>query len=159
MTKAIPLTKGKFTIVDDEDYEKLIVHKWYCSISKDGTPSACRREHGTRKFVYMHRQIVASPDGKIVDHKDGDTLNNTRSNLRVCGKSENNMNKRLLRTNTSGVRGVHWHKRFGKWQARIGLNNKKIHLGYFDNIRDAEDAYQKAEEAFFGEFSYRKSRA
>jgi hypothetical protein len=96
--------------------------------------------------------------GKIVDHKDGDTLNNTRGNLRVCGHSENNMNKRLAKNNTSGVRGVCWSKRFQRWNASIKIKRQYIWLGAFINKEDAIKARQSAENELFGEFSYANSR-
>lgn len=162
MTQLIPLTKGQYAIVDDEDYDKIVAHKWCCHIAKGGDKYAVRAMPRAiskkRKSIYMHHVIALSPPGKIVDHKDGDTLNNTRSNLRVCGLSENNMNKRLQKNNTSGVRGVCWHKRFDKWQAKIKINGKVKYLGYFDNLKEAETVRQEAENELFGEFSYHNSR-
>lgn len=161
MTKTIPLAKGHSTTVDDEDYDDLVLYKWRCTIWKDGTVNACRvkREDGKQRTVLMHREITKAPDGKVVDHKDGDTLNNTRANLRVCTKSENNMNKGVAKNNTSGIRGVSWNKRQKKWEAKIKLNRRTRHLGCFKDINDAAEARRQAEEELFGEFSYRNSRS
>lgn len=158
MTRTIQLTRGQVAIVDDEDYEQLSKHSWYCHRSSDGSLSACRRDKQTRRLVIMHREIAGAPHDKVIDHRDGNTLNNTRANLRICTQSENNMNKRLASNNTSGAKGVHWHKQISKWQAMIKKNGRRYFLGSYANIEDAIRAYRNAEDEMFGEYSYRLSR-
>jgi hypothetical protein len=103
-----------------------------------------------------HRVIWLLQTGKWpdseVDHIDGDRSNNKWENLRLATHSQNNMNKSALSNNTSGVKGVFWNKRIQKWQSQIGLNGKRIHLGYYENIKDAAAAYASASLRYHGEY-------
>lgn len=76
-----------------------------------------------------------------IDHIDRDRDNNRWSNLRECSHAENMQNHGPHRNNTSGVRGVHWYARLGKWAAQINIDGKRCHIGYFDNLNDAGAAY------------------
>ena len=144
--KQIPLTQGKFALVDDEDYEKLSQSKW--------------NERGTRTNVYartqgglsMHRLLMGS-QGDEIDHIDGNGLNNQKSNLRVCTRAENSRNRKLGKTNKSGYKGVSWKTENKKWQVAIMKDAKQIHLGYFFCLIKAAKAYDKAAKKLFGEFA------
>ena len=146
--KKIPLTQGKYTLVDEEDYNWLSQWKWYCS--RDGYNEYAR--NGTFG-VGMHRIIMDAPSGKEVDHIDGDGLNNQKSNLRIVTHQQNRWNYKKPRNNTSGYKGVHWHIQHKKWQAKIKVNVKRIYLGYFDDIKLAALAYNQAAQKYFGEFA------
>ncbi len=98
------------------------------------------------------------PEGEI-DHINGDPSDNRWSNLREATHAENGRNLRKMSHNTSGVPGVSWYARLGKWQAQIQVNRKKIHLGYFTDFEDAVAARRAAEIKYFGEFSATSSRA
>jgi hypothetical protein len=146
----IPLTQGKFAIVDAEDYEHLSKYKWY-AVYAGGKFYAYRSVK--YRAVSMHRQIMGEPKGKVVDHRDGNSLNNRRSNLRICTFAQNQLNRR----STGGVsryKGVWFKKGHNKWKAQIGFNGKKIHIGYFKDEIDAAKAYDKKAKEFFGEFAY-----
>jgi len=106
-----------------------------------------------RKIKYLHRLVIDAPDGKNVDHIDGDRLNCTRANLRLASYSENARNGRLRKNNSSGRKGVYWHRRDKKWRAQIVLNGKNIHLGYFVSIEEAAAAYDAAALEFHGDFA------
>lgn len=112
----------------------------------------------SRKFVYLHRLIVSCPDDMVVDHINGDVLDNRKSNLRIATRQQNNMNRRVSSNNTSGVTGVSFCRSYNKWQSTISVNGKMIHLGLFSNIEDAVAARRAAEERYFGEYSYYNSR-
>lgn len=90
----------------------------------------------------------------VIDHINGDTLDNRRSNLRECTNTENCRNRADNYNNKSGYKGVFWytHCKTPKWVANITVDRKKIHLGYFENIEDAIEARRKAEEKYFGEY-------
>lgn len=153
--KKIKLTMGYEAIVSRGDWAKLKNIKWR-AIPKGGNVYAGRTviKNGKRTTEYMHRVIVNAPHGKDVDHRDGNGLNNQRNNLRVCEHRQNMRNlTKLPSTNTSGVLGVCWHGRHKKWNAKITVNDKRIHLGYFDDIEDAIAARKKAEEKYFGRFA------
>lgn len=156
--KEIPLTKGYKAIVDDSDYENINQYKWKVKRSKN-TLYACRTIIVDSKICteFMHRKILSLQftdiDNIFVDHKDRNGLNNTRDNLRIATKSQNNMNKGLQENNSSGYKGVSYHLRTNKWQAYIKVNNKNICLGYYENIEDAISIRLTAEFEYFGEFA------
>lgn len=102
-------------------------------------------------YVALIHNILLS-DAKQVDHINGVRYDNRRSNLRACTASQNAMNKGMLSNNTSGVTGVYWHKRAGKWCAHIKVDYKKIYLGLFDDLSAAAAARKAAEVQYFGEF-------
>lgn len=109
---------------------------------------------GTVKTVSMHRLILGLSDPKILgDHADGNGLNNTRGNLRVCTSSQNQMNSRGKRGSSSRFKGVCWNKEMGKWQANIAISKKQKYLGLFENEIDAASEYDKMAIILFGEFA------
>lgn len=154
--KKIPLTRGKFALVDDEDYNYLMQWKWICSAVGYAVRSEYSRdEHGKRvqKAIWMHRVILKIQDNLLTDHIDCDKLNNQKANLRSCTHGENMMNFKIKKNNTSGFKGVHWAKREQKWVSRIGVNGKKKLLGYFSCKIQAAKAYNDAAKHHFGEFA------
>lgn len=104
----------------------------------------------------MHKLFV---DGRYVDHINGKTFDNRKSNLRIVNKSQNAMNKGLQNNNTSGVTGVYWHKQSSKWIAYITVDGEYIYLGSYDNFEDAVKVRKEAEEKHFGEYSYDNSQS
>jgi len=149
--KLIPLTKGKFAVVDPEDYPRLAKYKWSVSQSRYNF-YACRCARG--KKISMHRLILNAPQGLLVDHIDGDGLNNRKANLRLCTIAQNNRNSRPYRNATSKYKGVCWEKQCRKWYAKIRPNRKTISLGLFTNQIDAAVAYDRKAEQLFGQFAY-----
>jgi len=144
--KKIKLSQNKVTLVDDEDYEFLSKWRWYAT--KAGRTYYARRtlySDGKRRPLYMHRLILGSRVGEEVDHKDGDGLNNQRSNLRSCTCSQNAANS--VRNSKTGYRGV--CKYWNKWRVIIG----GIHLGLYDTPKEAAKAYNEAAIEKYGEFA------
>lgn|SRR4030042_6971499 len=133
--KEIPLTKGKFAIVDNEDFE--FVNHWRWKYHKDGY--AVRTATGGKQ-IYMHREINKTPKGCITDHINRNGLDNRRANLRVSTYSQNGFNAGMWGHNTSGVKGVGWNEQKGKWQAKAMVNQKNVHIGFFSKIGDAAKA-------------------
>jgi hypothetical protein len=101
----------------------------------------------------MHREIAGAPKGMVVDHIDGNELNNRRSNLRVCTVSQNHQNRRRT-WGRSRYKGVCFLKKRNKWKAEIMVNRKHIHIGCFDEEEEAAKAYDKKAAELFGEFAY-----
>ncbi len=150
MSKKIPLTQGKYTIVDDEDYEWLNQFKWY---AVRGRSTFYAQRMLKRKCLRMHREIMNAPLGKEVDHRNRDGLDNQRANLRVCTHQQNIFNHIKQKKATSRHKGVSWNKRERKWIARIGHNKQRMYLGYFNNEDEAARAYNEKVTELFGEFA------
>jgi len=152
--KSIELTRGYITIVDDEDYKELIKFKWHTCKRTDNLAYAVTTTYpnGNKKELRMHRVILGATKGQIVDHIDGDSLNNQRSNLRICSQMENMQNLHRVK-GLSKYKGVGFHKAYGKWRARIQVNKKPIYLGYFKDEIDAAKAYDEAAKKHFGAFA------
>lgn len=158
MARKIELTQGKHAIVDDEDYGWVSQWKWHVHRSNPGGETFYARCNmgawPNQKKVYLHREIMKPPPGMQVDHIDGNGLNCTRANMRLATDTQNRYNQRPYSNNKSGFKGVVWNKPTKKWQARIGVNGKKISLGYYDSPEDAARAYDKAAREYHGEFAY-----
>jgi hypothetical protein len=150
MTIEIPLTRGYVTRIDDADLAFTDGHSW-CAITPSRGCVYAARTGIDRKTVYMHKLLC--PEWDLVDHADGDGLNNCRSNLRDGSGFRNHANKGMLRNNTSGYKGVAWHAHGGKWIARIYVSRKQICLGYFGSPEAAAFAYDQAAVRLFGEYA------
>lgn len=145
--KSINLTKNFVAHIDDEDEWVLAGRKWVASFS--GRKWYVVRGKGKTR-EYLHRLIVGAGKGVVVDHIDGDTMNNTRSNLRICSKQQNSWNSKK-RESFSGFKGVAQHK--DRWTARLTINGKNLYLGLFDNKQDAAISYNEAAKRHFGAFA------
>ncbi len=153
-TIKIPLSQNKFAIIDREDYQIVSQYKWHIHIGKYAATTQHIGYWRTRKtiIITMHDLIMGKKKGFSIDHIDGDGFNNTRENMRVCTHQQNLFNQKLNKANTSGYKGVYWHKQAKKWLAAIMVNQKHISLGVFLDKLDAVDARKKAEIEYFGEF-------
>lgn len=151
--KLLPLTLGMFTKVDDEDYEELSKRKWHAHKS-DKTYYAATVLEG-KLPVYLHHILIGKPEkGRCVDHANGDSLDNQRSNLRFCTRSQNNTNRRMRKT-IGGLRGTSklTGNRVRPWAAEIYHEGKKVRLGTFETAEAAHAAYAEASKKYHGEFS------
>lgn len=160
--KLIELSQGYFAQVDDDNFDMLNSTPWHVHIDRRKDKSirglyAIRNINTStgRTSQKMHRFLMEVTDPKIeVDHIDHYGLNNQRYNLRIATHSENAQNRIISPLcNTSGHKGVVWHKGHEKWQAQIKRDGKIKHLGYFDEIEDASVAYNEAAAKRFGEFA------
>lgn len=138
--KRIELTQGFTTVVDDADYEALSAFKWH--VLRGRNVNYATRTGGSR----MHREIMNPPGGMVVDHINGDGLDNRRSNLRICTRSQNLRGFQTPRDTASGFRGVYWVPHVKKWRVRVDL-------GLFESVEDAAQAYNNATRHYFGEVS------
>lgn len=150
--KSIPLTHGKFAIVDDEDYEWLMQWKWQASEKGYATRTQWVG-NGKQKRISMHRLINKTPDGLETDHINGNRLDNRKCNLRTCTNAENQQNRRKKEGTTSVYKGVHWNSKDKRWYALIKHDGKTTYLGSFKNEIDAATTYNKAASEIHGEFA------
>ena len=150
--KEIKLTQGKVAIVDDEDFERLNQFKWYAHKSRHCFYAG--RNSIKRKTIKMHREILSIQNSMKIDHRNGNGLDNRKENLRICTNQQNCFNrKHSHKDNNLGIKGVHWNKECNKFLAQIMLSGKKIYLGVFNVLGDADSAYRFAEEKYFREFA------
>lgn len=149
--KQILLSQGKFTIVDDEDFEKASEFKWYCL--KDGNNFYAVRNAKPRGTIWLHRFLKNCPNGKYIDHVNRNGLDNRKSNLRICTKKQNLVNTFTHKNNKSGYKGVSWAKQRNRWLAHITKDGKGITLGYFKDKKEAAIAYNKAAIFHHGDFA------
>ena len=155
MAKEIQLSQGKVAIDDDEDFEYLNQWKWSANNPK-GKCYAVRSitiEKGKRTRIIMHRLIMNANKGFVIDHIDGQTLNNLKSNLRICTHAENLRNRKVSVNSKSRDKGVYYDKKTEKWIAEINKDRKRVWTKYFMNPIDAAKAYNEAAIKFHGEFA------
>src|SRR5215469_10687531 len=159
--KTILLTKGQVTFVDDADFEWLSQFNWCAWLSpKSSKFYAVRRGHkadGESTTVLMHRQILGlrRGDSRYGDHRDLNTLNNTRDNLRIATPSQSARNQGMRNTNTSGFKGVtRWGKNGHLWMAEITIKGRRIRLGTRPTAERAHfELYVPAAMELHGEFA------
>lgn len=150
--------KGEEFWFDLEDYNKI---KDYCWSYQNGYVVAHDINDST-KMCFLHHIIVGKSGNDVVDHINHPKTNenkydNRKQNLRAVTQSQNCMNQHIRSNNTSGIKGVSWSKEKNKWQAKITVNYKQIHLGFFDEdkFEDAVKIRKAAEQKYFGEYNFK----
>lgn len=151
--REIKLTKGKYTIVDKNDFNFLNQWKWRLHSANYAYRNDKRKSGKPRIGILMHRLILKAPKNKQVDHINGNGLDNRRKNIRLCTSTENHINSRKSSNNTSGYKGVTYDKRKKKWAAYTSRDRKYLFLGYFKNKKDAAKAYNKKVKELFNNFA------
>lgn len=155
--RRIRLSRGKYTIVDPDDYARLSRNKWY-AVPGGSTFYAARGQWSKllkkRLSITMHNVILPTPDGYVVDHINHNGLDNRKANLRPATPADNARNARYPKKNTSSkYRGLWHNKKKGKWRATIRVNNRCKQIGYFTDERQAARAYDEAAKKYFGQFA------
>lgn len=150
MATEIPLTRGLVALVDDADAEWLGQWKWRAKWCNSNFYAARTRAlpGGRRRIVLMHREIAGAPKGVMVDHRDHNTMNNRRKNLRPCTNSQNQQNRKPRPGRLKGI-----CRNGSGYMARIKVNGRNIHLGTFSTEQDGHNAYREAAMRYFGEFA------
>ncbi len=154
MPKRIPLTQGRFTIVDDDMFDYLNQWKWHAHKERNNYYATNGSGHNIGGVIRMHRLIMNAQKGQQIDHCNNNGLDNQRGNLRFCTNSQNLQNARKHKNCSSRYKGVCWNTGKAKWQTNICINSKNIIIGRFDSQIKAALAYDKAAQKYFGEFAY-----
>lgn len=151
----IPLTHGKYALVDRKDYDELVKYTWY--FNENGyARRAYVRSDGVKTSKAMHRHILGAKKGELTDHINRDRLDNRRSNLRIATDRQNRINTGKF-VGTSRYKGVSFApSQCGSrpWLAQTRLNGKKVFLGYFETEEDAATVYNVAAQLFYDGFAY-----
>jgi hypothetical protein len=156
--KTIPLTRGYETTVDDDDYEELNKYRWCVNICGQLIPYAARNIRdtvtGKQRTVRMHRVVMGvqdAPRTTEVDHRNHDTLDNRKENLRVTDHAGNLANRKGAQANSrTGIRGV-FLRPSGKYQAWVQHRRQRYHLGYYQTLEEAAAVVGEARKRLFGE--------
>jgi hypothetical protein len=154
--RIIPLTRGQNTLIDTIDYHWLKQWNWFAHWDVT-THSfyAVRSKHKGKSIVQisMSREILQCEPTDQADHRNHDTLDNRRGNLRKATNAQNGRNQKIERNNTSGYIGVCWYKKYKKWMAQIGHQGIRINLGYFKTKQEAAHARDDVAKKLHGEFA------
>lgn len=163
MPREIPLTRDRVAIVDDEDFEQVSQHRWHALGAGSGRAHvyAVRTvtSEGRRRMIYMHRYLLGVSATVHLDHINGDTLDNRRSNLRQATQHQNTFNMAPRRNTTSEFKGVCLRRCRVKghvyeyWLAKIKVNGKSQYLCTTKSEIKAAQAYDVAARRYFGEFA------
>lgn len=158
----IQLNKNEYTIIDDEDWEKVKNYAWFADENKWTiyAKAHIKTNDGKNTSCYMHRIILGLDPDMLCDHINHNGLDNRRQNLRIATGSQNNANQRLQTkkiNQTSKFKGVSWHhpknNKVGKWHAYIKKDGKRKYLGLFIDEQNAAEAYDSAALEIFGDFA------
>jgi hypothetical protein len=150
--RLIPLTKGYYSIVLASDYLWLSQWRWVARKSRRGHVYAVRgaQKNKQTRYTSMHSLLIANPHKKDIDHRNRNTTDNRRSNLRVATRSQNNQNSKIRSDNTSGYKGVSRHR--NKWIAYLNVNGTRLRFGGYDTRDEARARRAKEEQKYYGEF-------
>lgn len=149
--RLIPLTQEKNAIVDAKDFDWLSQWNWTAWWNPSTKSFYARRYVRNSNPQLMHGLLVDSSEE--VDHRNRNTLDNRRDNLRPATHAQNNRNRGRNSNNASGFRGVTWSKKRKKWVAQISKDHRGFFLGHFQKAKDAAKAYDDAAREMFGEFA------
>lgn len=168
LMKLLSLTNGKVAILDDKDYVRASKFKWYASKTKKNGQWYAKRgqwvgeptdgigknaKYGRTITIWLHRFVTRAVSGIAIDHKNGNTLDNRRSNLRLASSAQNQMNREKSEGKSSQFKGVYWDTGRSKWSARIKKDGKVTFLGRFDDEIEAAEKYNESAKVFFGTFA------
>lgn len=151
--RKVPLTQGAFALVDESDLENTSKNYWTLGNGKRGRYA--KRRVGPSDVVLMHREIMglSKGDGFVVDHINGNGLDNRRMNLRVCSNGENLRNRGASKSNKSGHKGISFDKSRNKWSVEICVDYKKVFRKRFTCLDEAVKAQREMMKKYHGDFA------
>lgn len=150
----VELSSGDMAIIDADKVDLVSDRKWYRLQGSNTKYAVANERSSDRKVVmlYLHRVLMNCPDDLVVDHTNGDGLDNRMCNLRLATPSQNNMNRKVGLNGKTGIRGVHYSEDRGVYYARITVKGKNIFLGTFNTAEEAAHAYADASAKYHGEY-------
>jgi hypothetical protein len=142
----------RYVLVSSEDFERVSSYKW--CLDSDGYAVGCmKKEGGGWKTFKMHRFIINAAPGELVDHKDGDRLNNTRSNLRICTHTENMRNRKKQPAKSSKYLGVCYQQKTGRWRVQFWVDKKQMSFGSYATEDEAGRVAMEKRKEYHGAFA------
>jgi hypothetical protein len=148
-TVEIALTRGLVAVIDSRDFHAVNKHRWYAAPASRGKGFYAATSTAGQSTTYLHRYILNAPSGVLVDHINGDRLDNRRRNLRICNPSQSAWNTRNFKGKFKGV----WQVKSGVWRSQISANRRRIEVGTFPTEEEAARAYDAAALKHHGEFA------
>jgi len=155
--RRIKLTRGKYAIVDVEDFERLNKYKWHCTHYGYAKRAVSNKSDKGRRQVwsYMHKMVCPAPKGMIVDHINRNCRDNRKANLRPATQKQNVWNRKFVRkTGKTRYNGIRWDKNKEKWQVRLTINGRRESFGYYADETEAAKAYDRVAEEYRGEYAF-----
>ena len=154
--RRIKLTRGKYAIVDVDDFERLNKYKWHCTHYNYAKRAIYKKYKKGRKKVeiYMHKEVCPAPSGMVADHINRNSLDNRKANLRPATQKQNVWNRKFIRKGgKTRYNGIRWDKNREKWQVRLTVNGRRESFGYYADEIEAAKAYDRVVEKYRGEFA------
>ena len=152
--KQIKLTQGKYALIDDDDYNRILKYKWCAHFERNNWYAVTGKVvNGKRHTIRMHRFIMNALPGEMMDHINGDGLDNRKNNLRFCNAKQNCWNSKSRKNTSSKYKGVSKRKTTGKYESYISIYGKRKHLGFFENEEEAAKKYNQQAILIHGKFA------
>lgn len=155
--RRIKLTRGKYAIVDVEDFEWLNKYKWHYTHYGYARRTNYKRNGKDKIEVesYMHKMIFQAPEGMIVDHINRNGADNRKANLRAATQKQNVWNRKFKRKGgKTRYNGIRWDKNREKWQVRLAINGRRESFGYYADEKEAALAYDRVAKRYRGEYAF-----
>lgn len=151
-TATIIRSDGAEILVDRADYDRLNQYRWFAAGTKNGYAGRSGKRNGKSRILYMHREIMSPPPGFVVDHVNGDTLDNRRSNLRICTKARNSANRTVC-LNHTGFLGIGFDPAQGRYQASVMQDGSRFRGPWRLTAQEAAKDYDCLARGVHGEFA------